>query len=227
MENLNKTIKNFVVKYGASFKKEFSVNVSNILKNEYYPKLVDRIVEWFNLLPIGPNNDPTSLEKWVGVFKSHLLEQVDNSILIKEGELSIELGDKRFLGYGREDDTEAPDPIIWMVYFIADTAAQGIAGRFAFISKTDFEKVRGAGKYKEKWGRFGLGFMISKDEFNDEGWDKVLGSFESNEHPLSKFLGSGEGPLNIFQKAFEEQEDSEDNLFFYIDKAINTTIKRL
>jgi hypothetical protein len=225
MVDLSSIINGVALKYRDKFIKNFYPVVLSILKTEYYPLVVDKVVENFKLLPTGPSDDPTALENWGDEFKNHLIGDAENAFSLKGNELEIGIGDKGYLGIGQENNTDSPAPIVWLAYFIADTAAQGIAGRFAFLSKSNYESSRGEGSYKERWGRFGEGFMISKEDYESEGWENTLGPFEANEHPLSKFLGSGEGPINIFQKAVDDQEQEEQDLAYFISKAVEKTLK--
>lgn len=210
------------------FWKRFIVNLEITLKKDYYPKLLEKIMENYKLLPGGPPDDPTALEKWEEVFRGHFESErvVNESIVVSEDQISIGLADRAFLGYGREGDDESFDPIIWMVYFISDTAARGILGRFAFISKFEYESFRGSGSYLERWGRAGEGFMLSEEEYNNEGWEEVLGPFDNKEHPLSEMLRTI-GPINIFENAVIEMESTKDKIFSYVDRAIQKTLKEM
>jgi hypothetical protein len=202
---------------------KFIVDLEVILRQEFYPILVEYILTNYGELPQGPSDDPTALEKWTDEFKNHLLSSnvVENSIKVTNDSIEINMGDRKFLGDEDLGDDESPTPIIWMIYFISDTAAQGIIGKFAFISRAEYEQSRGEGTYDEKWGRFSQGFMVSEEQFKSEGWEKVVGSFSANEHPLSKMLAET-GPVNIFDEAFKQIQESENN----ISSFINTTIKK-
>lgn len=205
--------------------KKFLIEVEQVLKEDFYPILVDAILENYKRLPQGPVDDPTALELWEDVFRNHLLstDVINNSISVSSDGINIGIGNRDLLGYGKEGKDEAPEPIIWMVYFISDTAAAGIAGRFAFISKKDYETRSGSGSYLDKWGRFGEGFMVSQEEYESEGWEKVLGPFSNKEHPLSKMLDET-GPINIFEDAFKQVQESENNISTFLQKALNNAL---
>lgn len=173
-------------------------NIQHIIRNEAVPALVDKIMQGYdNLAGISEQlpEDPTSLNKWRTEFKRHLEEDVLETIAISDNTIRFQMGDKSFLGYADGGQTNPQDdtPLVWMVYYL-----EGLAGDWGFVTPELYDKFRGNGAYQSDWGRFGQGFLISQEQFSEEGWGSVV-SFEEIRHPFSGF-----SPVDIFKEAIDE-----------------------
>ena len=123
----------------------------------------------------------------------------------------VRIGDKNFLGYSSNEDTDPDDqtPLVWLVYYI-----EGLVGDWGFVSPELYEQFRGSGNYNPEWGRFGQGFMISREQYESEGWSEVV-PFDQIRHPFSGF-----SPLDIFEEALREFK-----LRPFLDKAIKAAVE--
>lgn len=188
-------------------------NILAVLKKEALPNLVnlimigyDTLSERMEILP----DDPTNPELWREEFKLLLERELEDTVFIDNDSIRIRMGDKDVLGYtegeliGPEDDT----PLHWLVYYL-----EGLAGDWAFLSPENYETITGHA-YNPEWGRFHQGFMISREEYTDKGWDKVI-PFNELRHPFSGF-----SPLDIFKVALDEF-----TLRPFIEKAVTAAAK--
>lgn len=188
-------------------------NILSVLKKEALPNLVslimigyDALSERMEMLP----DDPTNPELWREEFKLLLERELEDTVFIDNDSIRIRMGDKDVLGYtegeliGPEDDT----PLHWLVYYL-----EGLAGDWAFLTPENYEIITGHA-YNPEWGRFNQGFMISREEYIDKGWDNVI-PFSQLRHPFS-----GYSPLDIFKVALDEF-----TLRPYIEKAVVAAAK--
>jgi len=183
-------------------------NITTIIRFEAMPFLIDLIMDGYDRLSdrmSGMSEDPTSPEYWRSEFKAHLHEDLERNLIVSDKGLIIRLGDKEFLGYtdGERSDPDSTRPLSWLVFYI-----EGLAGEWGFIS-TSLYKQKTNRSGATKLGRFGDGFMISRAQFDAEGWDSIV-SFDSIRHPFSGF-----SPLDIFTEALNEFK-----LRPFIEKAI-------
>lgn len=172
-------------------------NIQQVVVREAIPYLIDLIMKGYDDLSDMMSSmpeDPTNPANWRGEFKSKLHEDLERNLIVTDKGLIIHLGDKKFLGYADGGQTDASDnsPLVWLVYYI-----EGLVGDWAYISPDVYEQRRGKAP-DPSWGRFGEGFMISKAQFEAEGWDEFV-SFEEVRHPFS-----GYSPLDIFTEALNE-----------------------
>lgn len=188
-------------------------NILTILRKEAFPFLIERIMSGYDQLSdvaeMEPD-DPTNPGNWRVEFLNKLEEDLERSFVITGGRISIKLGDKEFLGYDPSGSIDSNDtePLHWMVFFI-----EGLIGDWAFITPAVYERLTGR-KYQPGWGRFEQGFMISKEEYKENGWHKIL-AFEDVRHPFSGFR-----PLDIFAEAVDEFR-----LRPFIQKAIDVSLR--
>lgn len=173
-------------------------NIAAVIRNEAIPHLIDRIMEGFDSLADRADQlpeDPTNPSNWRDEFRTKLQEDLQNTFRISGNRIQIDIGEKRFLGYAEGGENESSDstPLVWLVYYI-----EGLAGDWAFIGPDLYERFRGSGTFDETWGRFGQGFMISKEQYFEEGWNNIV-SYESVRHPFSGF-----SPVDIFNEALNE-----------------------
>lgn len=189
-------------------------NIKSILKKEAIPFLIGRIMDGFDSLSERANQlpeDPTNPVNWRQDFKDLLFNDLQKTFMVSGNNIHISLGDKSVLGY-TEGETDSSDqtPLIWLVYYI-----EGLAGDWAFIGPNLYDLRHGSGSFAklENPGRFGAGFMISKEDFFDEGWQKFA-AFDTVRHPFSGF-----SPLDIFTEAMNEFR-----LQPFIEKAIKAAV---
>ncbi len=188
-------------------------NIRDIMRRKALPFLVDLIMKGYDGLSDragqGPD-DPTNPANWRNEFLTKLREDLENNLVITGNRITANLGDKDFLGYDPSgaigtDDTE---PLHWLVFYI-----EGLVGDCAFVTPTDYNKIT-RGKYNVQWGRFSQGFMISKEQYEEQGWDRVI-PFDQVRHPFSGF-----SPLDIFSEALNEFK-----IRPFIQKAITAAVR--
>lgn len=188
-------------------------NIITIIRDEALPSLITAIMVGYDGLSdiarSGPD-DPTNPTLWRQQFLEKLQQDLVNNFIVTQDTILARIGDKDFLGYNSSgtvdpDDTE---PLHWLVFYI-----EGLIGDWAFVTPEDYRKITG-GKYNPKWGRFSKGFMISKQNYMDEGWNKII-SFSQVRHPFSGF-----SPVDIFNEALNEF-----SIRPFIQKAIKTAVR--
>jgi hypothetical protein len=190
-------------------------NIKQVVMNEATTDLVDKIMDGFDRLTSRASQlqeDPTNPANWREEFRDSLHQDIYDTISFEGNRIVFNVGNKEFLGYtedGTLNDKHDNTPLKWLVYYI-----EGLAGDWAYISAETYDKIKGAGKYKTEWGRFGQGFMISREDFEAEGWGAII-SFESVRHPFS-----GYAPLDIFTEALDEWD-----LRPFIQKAITAAVR--
>lgn len=189
-------------------------NIEVAVRSQAIPHLIDLIMKGYDEISrradMGPE-DPTNPSLWRQEFLERLQTDLEQTFRVANNIITVNLGERKFLGYTPVEETDPDDdsPLVWLVYYI-----EGLAGDWAFISPADYERFRGAGKYNPKWGRFGQGFMISKEEYEAEGWQRII-PFDQVRHPFSGFA-----PIDIFTEAVREF-----TLKPFIDKAIKAAMR--
>jgi hypothetical protein len=171
-------------------------NIVTVVRTEAIPHLIDMIMDGYDGLSDRMSTlpeDPTNPSNWRTAFKTKLDEDLNRNLTVTERGLIIRLGDKEFLGYTDDEQGDPDDtmPLTWLVYYL-----EGLSGEWAFISRDVYKEKRT--RVGSKLGRFGDGFMISKDQFEKENWGKYI-SFEEARHPFS-----GYAPVDIFTEALNE-----------------------
>ena len=198
-------------------KKQFLIqkNIKTVLKKEAVPFLIDKIMLGYdNLIErsnTGPD-DPTNPALWREEFRLKLEKDLDDTFIVTGSRVSVKLGDKDFLGYNATGQTIPRDdtqPLHWMVFYL-----EGLIGDWAFITPETYKRLTQGGRYDTRWGRFAQGFMVSKQDYEEQGWDRVI-PFDQVRHPFSGF-----SPLDIFTEALREF-----NFRPFIQKAIDAAIK--
>ena len=190
-----------------------TLNIATVIKKEALPFLIERIMVGFDDLSDRADllaEDPTNPSNWRAEFLLKLEEDLERTFVITENRISVSIGEKDFLGYdpsGRlaSDDTE---PLHWLVFYL-----EGLVGDWGFISPETYTRITKQ-PYKTTWGRFSDGFMISRQDYEDQGWDRVMG-FDQVRHPFSGF-----SPLDIFAEALREFR-----LKHFIQRALDAAIR--
>jgi len=170
-------------------------NVVTVIRTEAMPHLIDMIMDGYDDLSSrmsGMPEDPTNPAYWRTEFKTKLEQDLEHNLLVTDRGLIVRLGEKEFLGYSEDGnwDPKSFNPLDWVVFYI-----EGLLGEWAFITPELYAQKGGSPPTP---GRFQEGFMISRDEFDREGWSKFT-SFASVRHPFS-----GLSPLDIFTEAINE-----------------------
>ncbi len=189
-------------------------NIVAVLKKEAIPFLIERIMIGFDSLAERANmlpEDPTNPGNWRMEFLNKLEEDLERNFVVAGDRITIRLGDKDFLGYNPagQIDSDDTEPLHWMVFFI-----EGLVGDWAFISPENYSRLTGGSKYKTSWGRFKSGFMISRQDYEEQGWNRTI-PFDQVRHPFSGF-----SPLDIFAEALREFK-----LRPFVQKAIDAAIQ--
>ena len=188
-------------------------NIEHVVLHEALPHLIDLIMVGFDGLSDRADQlpeDPTNPSNWRQEFLTKLHEDVYETISVSQGTIRVHIGEKSYLGYDPSGNTNDPNDssaLQWMVYYI-----EGLAGDWGFIGPDIYEQKWGQGSWQGNWGRFGKGFMISKEKFEEEGWDKIT-TFDQIRHPFS-----GYSPLDIFNEAVREFK-----LKPFIEKALKSS----
>jgi hypothetical protein len=180
-------------------KKLLIKNITNAVRAKIGPEIINRIMEKFNVGLIGKvtTKDPSAPEHFEDDFFSALNEDLNSSMVVTPEGITFSLGDRKKLGY----DGNIEKPLQTMVFIM-----EGILGEYAFISPDKYKLHRsGTGV---KFGRWSGGFLITKDSFFKEKWDKRVSWGEA------RWGFSNTGPINVFEM---DQE--------FISEMIDATIK--
>ncbi len=194
--------------------KLITANIATVIQKDALPYLIERIMVGFDSLVERADmlpEDPTNPSNWRADFLNKLEEDVSQNFFVEGNKIIIRIGDKDFLGYDPSGSIDASDtePLHWMVFYL-----EGLVGDWGFISPETYTKVTKGGTYQASWGRFNDGFMISREEYENKGWDRVV-PFSQIRHPFSGF-----SPLDIFAEALQEF-----HLRPFIRKAIDAAVK--
>lgn len=176
-------------------KKLLSKNVSYVMREILGRKYIEEImIEYDEFSLYFDPEDPAAPEHWRDEFYESLLRDLHNFAEETTDKISISLGDKEFFGYNEGSiDPRDSTPLVWMVFYL-----EGLAGEYAFISEQLFQEKKGPRGDLSKYGRFGKGFMVSKDDYEMEGWGEFM-PFDQVRFPFS-----GERPKNFFEEAWNK-----------------------
>lgn len=213
---IGKTAANILAKY-------LNEELNIALTEEVLPKVKKALISAYDELASieesqypGPivGEDLTSLNKWRGLFVSQL-DREFSSRRITGTDVTLSLVDLSLLGYGREGEERRgpPESVDWLVYYI-----EGIAGEFAFITEEMYLSRHRTPEQFGRYGRFGDGFLISKESYEKEQWQKFTKlPFSSVRHPIS-----GQPPYNGFEIAVNKLD-----LSTPFSAAVQKAVKRL
>lgn len=196
------------------FLRLFKKHLKSIIKAEAGPALINKVLEQYELelYGIAADTDPTAPEHWIDEFTELLYADLEETIKTTSKGITFGLGDEEALGYlSRPLSSESQDVLKTFSFIL-----EGNIGEYAWITPELYESYRGPGSWDEDWGRFGAGFLMSREEFEKEGWDQVV-SFEA-----VRFGFSGEQPKDIFFNAYAGFDWS-----IYIVKAVEQATKEL
>jgi len=189
-------------------------NIATVIQKDALPYLIERIMIGFDSLAERADilpEDPTNPSNWRADFLNKLEEDVAQNFFVEGNKIVIRIGDKDFLGYDPSGSIDPSDtePLHWMVFYL-----EGLIGDWGFISPETYTQVTRGGTYKATWGRFSDGFMISREEYENKGWDRIV-PFSQIRHPFSGF-----SPLDIFAEALQEF-----HLRPFVEKAIKAAVR--
>lgn len=165
-------------------KKLLIKNIINAVETKIAPALIDKIMEQFKVELLGKVSitDPTAPEHFEKDFLDILIETVNDSLIISSDSVSFSLRDNSKLGYSGD----IVKPVQTMVFLL-----EGILGQYAFITLDIYEQHRK--KMGDRLGRFGGGFLITKDLFFKEHWDRTISWNKA------RWGFSNAGPINVFE----------------------------
>jgi len=170
---MTKRLKNLLIK-----------NIVSAVRMQIGPEIIKRIMEKFNVGLIGKvtTKDPSAPEHFEGEFFSALNEDLNSSLVVTQEGITFSLGDTKKLGYEGNIET----PLQTMVFIL-----EGILGEYAFISPDIYKSYKSGSNVQ--FGRWSGGFLITKEAFIKEGWDKRVSWSQA------RWGFSNTGPINIFE----------------------------
>jgi hypothetical protein len=203
-----------------NFVKSFEKEVENLARKQLAPEIKTQLLRAYDELAdlldaLGGQvikDDATNLKLWRHLFEKQLEEEL-SKISVANGEIFISVLDKDKLGYGDQEHEGEPTSVDWLVYYI-----EGMLGEFAFIDEQMYLAMRGEKKVARfaTYGRFGKGFLIGKESWEREKWEKrTKKKFSQVRHPIS-----GWKPYRGFETALSRIEMSD-----LINKALENTTK--
>ncbi len=173
-------------------------NLSYVCRLKLVPKYISFIMEEFDkLCDYYDEEDPASPAHWRDQFLSHLEVYAQQTFNVTEASISVGFGSKSFLGYDEEPDPRDDTPLLWFVYYL-----EGFAGEYGFIDEHTFYQKKSDADIS-KYGRFGKGFMVSKDRYFKEGWHLIK--------PWEEAVIPNSPPNDIFEIALERLDISPDD----------------
>jgi len=142
--------------------------------------------------PLVVGKDPSALENFRHLFVQQIDRELDG-IRIDGNSLIIEVGNKDLWGVGRSKEPNSgdapqgdPQSVDFLGYYI-----EGFIGEFGFLTMDHYRLRR---KKAKNIGRFGKGFLISKEAYEKEHWERITKiKFADIRHPIS-----GQAPFKGF-----------------------------
>jgi len=189
------------------FVNSFVENLKTIIKEEATVDLINEILNYYDLelSGIAPESDPTAPEKWKDAFAELLYEDIERTFYFDGQKITFGLGNEEELGYTGELDPKSQDVLKTFCFIF-----EGILGEYAWIT-SDVYKLKFP-DVEFDYGRFGKGFLIDKETFYKENWNKYV-SFEE-----VRWGFSNSPPKDIFEMAYKDFDWSK-----YISKALEKT----
>lgn len=198
MVDLTRVLKQVEEKAGALGKElvaEFKKNLEEVFRTVAAAEIKDLFLEVYDELAARESSefgaavqgkDPTDLRALRPLFEAQLARELAQ-VTLKGNELVIRVMNRDDLGFGRARAPQNPPQTVDILAYYID----GIADEFAFITPEQYKVRR---KRHGNYGRFGLGFMISREDYVVERWEEVTGlPFNAVRHPIS-----GQAPFHGF-----------------------------
>lgn len=196
-------------------------NILSVFKERAAPAFRDALVSEYDKLtaqersqfgPLVSGKDPSELGRFRGLFINQIEEELQK-MRFEGDELVISVGDKRKWGFGRSGPPRSPSArtVDFLVYYI-----EGITGEFGFITEEHMRLMNPLST--KRLGRFGEGFLISRQNYKEEGWLERTGiTFEEIKHPIS-----GQPPFRGFERAAQGFDFGP-----YVNEAVEQTFRNL
>lgn len=208
---------NAVEKFSKPFMELLRVNLSEVLRTVALPEIQAEFLKVYDYLAdieeaeagsAIKGKDPLSLKNLRNVFASQLNRELARAE-IENGQLVIKIMDKSLLGYGGPTPTGPVQTVDILAFYI-----EGMVEEHAFITPEQYKRGRKGEVRGNFGGRVGGGFMMTRRNYEREGWDKITGvSFAQVRHPIS-----GQTPFNGF-----DDVPSKINFNKYINMALAQT----
>jgi len=183
-----------------------------------YDRLAEQQSSEFGSAVAG--KDPTDLAALKPLFEAQISRELENNITVEDDAVVIQVMNEKDLGYegsGKPEkaQTGGMNTVDVLVFYI-----EGMIGPHAFITLEQYQKFKKArgGNPGSAVGRFGKGFMLTKENYEAAGFPKITGkSFSEVRHPISD------------QKPYRGFTDALDTLDFsdVFEMALKNTEKEL
>lgn len=139
--------------------------------------------------------DPLSLKNLRGIFEAQLQQEL-SAIKVSNGQIELNIMNKEKLGYGSSDPSGAPTTVDVLRFYL-----EGIPDEHAYVTVEQYKVGRKGSTRGKNTGRVGGGFLMSRKDYEREGWEKITGvPFADVRHPISGqkgFSGFDEVPAKI------------------------------
>lgn len=142
----------------------------NLIKVDIKNDIVSQIMDRFDneIIPLQDEDDPMRPSVCRDEFQMFLEDTIDESLVVKEDQITFGVGDERKLGFKEalEDDTTDCIKII-------GTILQGIVGKYVLVTDEMVRKMFPK-SYSRDLGRTGYAYLMSSEKYNDgvelHGW---------------------------------------------------------
>ena len=167
-----------------SIKDELTNLIKVDIKNDIVSQLMDRFDD--EIIPFQDENDPMRPSVCREEFQIFLEETIDESLVVREDQITFGVGDERKLGFKEalEDDTTDCIKII-------GTILQGISGEYVLIT-TSLAREMFPKDYSGGLGRTGRAYLMSREKYNRgielRGWPERSSWRFSNFPGISDFF---------------------------------------
>jgi len=210
-------VENLTQKFSAPYMELLRVNLDTILRTVALPDIQEAFLEVYDRLAAQEESeagaaikgkDPLSLVNLRPVFVNQLRQQLARAEIV-DGELYVKILDKALLGYAGDAPTGPAETVDILAYYI-----EGMVEEHAFITVEQYKRGRGKESRGNYGGRVGAGFMMTRRNYEREGWEKITGvPFAQVRHPISN------------QKPFDDFENVAKSLNYskWIDMALKQT----
>lgn len=202
---------------------ELKKEILSVFKQEVAPLIKSTFMEVYDRVaneatsregPAIRGKDPLSLRNVRHLFEA----QVDRELaeIHFEGDaLVVSIMNKKALSFGQSESRDGPPVSADVLHFYIE----GVAGDFAFITREQKERKSALfGGDNRRIGRVGGGFMISREDYKEEEWQKITNlPFEAVRHPVSGFR-----PVDDFERAISKVK-----VIQHVTKAVEQASKNL
>jgi hypothetical protein len=208
---------NIIAKWSAPYLELLRVNMNAILRTTALPEIKEAFLEVYDRLASSEEaeagaaikgKDPLSLVNLRPVFVNQLNRDLASAEIV-DGELAVSVLDRSLLGYAGATPTGSVDTVDILAFYI-----EGMIEEHAFITPEQYTKGRAGASRGNSGGRVGGGFMMTRRNYEREGWEKITGvPFAQVRHPISD------------QKPFKDFSEISQNLNYskWIDMALKQT----